>query len=117
MSWRVGRKVGRTVYDGDTLIGVMDTPELAAKVVACVNAANPPGPIVQVGPASLIVQVGVGQGCWVDVKEPRRHSDNSISFLREDGSRHQTKPGNWRSNGPVPFAREGDEAPSAYARV
>lgn len=38
MTWRVGRKVGRTVYDGDTLIGVMDTPELAARVVAAVNA-------------------------------------------------------------------------------
>jgi hypothetical protein len=44
--WRVGRKVGRTIYaqlgasasDGDQLIGVMDTPELAALVVAQVNA-------------------------------------------------------------------------------
>ena len=35
---RVGRKVGRTIYDGDTLIGVMDTPELAAMVVDAVNA-------------------------------------------------------------------------------
>lgn len=40
--WRVGRKVGRTIYlqlgpqpsDDDPLIGVMDTPELAAEVVA-----------------------------------------------------------------------------------
>jgi hypothetical protein len=43
--WRVGRKVGRTIYrqiavepsDNDELIGVMDTPELAALVVAAVN--------------------------------------------------------------------------------
>lgn len=36
--WRVGRKVGRTVYNSeDVLIGVMDTQELAAIVVACVN--------------------------------------------------------------------------------
>jgi hypothetical protein len=43
--WRVGRKVGRTIYrqtgsepsDDDELIGVMDTPELAALVVAAVN--------------------------------------------------------------------------------
>lgn len=43
--WRVGRKVGRTVYrqrgpdpaDGDELIGLMDTPELAALVVEAVN--------------------------------------------------------------------------------
>lgn len=51
--WRVGRSVGRTVYvqvgDGpsktDELIGVMDTRELAARVVAAVNAqlgASPP---------------------------------------------------------------------------
>jgi len=44
--WRTGRKVGRTIYvqigdepsDGDPLIGVMDTPELAALVVEAVNA-------------------------------------------------------------------------------
>jgi hypothetical protein len=39
--WRVGRSVGRTVYQGDELIGVMDTPELAALVVAAVNAELP----------------------------------------------------------------------------
>jgi hypothetical protein len=41
VTWRTGRKVGRTIYrqsgpepsDDDALIGVMDTPELAA--VAC----------------------------------------------------------------------------------
>lgn len=37
--WRTGRKVGRTIYQGDTLIGLMDTPELAARVVAAVNAS------------------------------------------------------------------------------
>lgn len=34
---RTGRKVGRTIYEGDVLIGVMDTSELAAEVVAAVN--------------------------------------------------------------------------------
>lgn len=39
--WRVGKKVGRTVYDvHDILIGVMDTPELARQVVEAVNGAN-----------------------------------------------------------------------------
>lgn len=46
--YRTGRKVGRTIYrqagpepsDGDVLIGMMDTPELAAAVVAAMNAAN-----------------------------------------------------------------------------
>ncbi len=35
--WRVGRKVGRTIYDGDKLIGMMDTRELAELVVRHVN--------------------------------------------------------------------------------
>ena len=46
--WRVGRKVGRTIYrqegvrptDRDPLIGVMDTPELAEQAVEAVNAAS-----------------------------------------------------------------------------
>lgn len=46
--WRTGRKVGRTIYiqtgdepsDDDTLIGVMDTPQLAAYVVAAVENAQ-----------------------------------------------------------------------------
>ena len=45
--WRNGRHVGRTLYatsgpepsDSDPLIGVMDTPELAARVVRDHNAA------------------------------------------------------------------------------
>lgn len=55
--WRVGRRVGRTIYqqlwaqptDGDLLIGVMDTPELAQEAVWCHNdrlrparASDPP---------------------------------------------------------------------------
>lgn len=36
--WRVGRSVGRTLYVGDQLIGVMDTSELAELVVEAVNA-------------------------------------------------------------------------------
>lgn len=37
--WRVGRKVGRTIYDErDRLIGMMDTPRLARLVVDRFNA-------------------------------------------------------------------------------
>jgi len=37
--------VGRTIYAGDELIGTMDTPELAARVVEAVNrSAAPPDP-------------------------------------------------------------------------
>lgn len=43
--WRVGRKVGRTVYvvvddlpgDDDLLIGMMDTPAQAQSAVTCHN--------------------------------------------------------------------------------
>lgn len=47
-TWRVGRKVGRTIYavvgkqmanDSDVLVGVMDTPELAAAAVEAHNQA------------------------------------------------------------------------------
>lgn len=45
LPWRVGRKVGRTIYaqlaadasDDDPLIGVMDTRELAADAVGAHN--------------------------------------------------------------------------------
>lgn len=36
--YRVGRTLGRTIYDGDTLIGMMDTPELGAHLVDALNA-------------------------------------------------------------------------------
>lgn len=35
--FRVGSKVGRTIYDGDELCGVMDTRALALNFVAAVN--------------------------------------------------------------------------------
>lgn len=35
--YRVGRKLGRTVYRDDELIGVMDTPELGALVAEALN--------------------------------------------------------------------------------
>lgn len=46
--WRTGRRVGRTLYlqtdrepgDSDLLIGMMDTPELAAGVANAVNLMN-----------------------------------------------------------------------------
>jgi len=59
--WRVGSKVGRTVYIDDQLVGVMDTPELAAFVVRAVllmqmqstgsrirPVVNPEGPLPRV---------------------------------------------------------------------
>jgi hypothetical protein len=36
--YRVGRHLGRTIYDQDRLIGIMDTPELGALVAEALNA-------------------------------------------------------------------------------
>jgi hypothetical protein len=41
--WRTGRKVGRTLYLDGVLVGLMDTRELAAQVVAALLAAESPG--------------------------------------------------------------------------
>lgn len=37
-TYRVGRTVGRTLYRGDDLIGVLDDPDLAARVANLLNA-------------------------------------------------------------------------------
>jgi hypothetical protein len=55
LPWRVGRKVGRTIYqqvgpepsDDDVLIGFMDTPELAWQAVAAHN-----------------FRIGIGASAW-----------------------------------------------------
>ena len=56
MRWRVGRKVGRTIYeqveeepgDDDRLIGLMDSAELAQLVVDAVNERYKKGPVFRV---------------------------------------------------------------------
>lgn len=50
MTWRVGKKLGRTLYDGETLVGLMDTQELAASVVTAVNGAELPSEILDTAP-------------------------------------------------------------------
>lgn len=51
--WRVGAKLGRTIYavvdepgpdNRDVLLGMMETPELAAHVVALHNGRQSPPP-------------------------------------------------------------------------
>jgi hypothetical protein len=36
-TWRVGRKLGRTLYKDDQCVGMVDTPELAAEIVRAMN--------------------------------------------------------------------------------
>lgn len=38
--WRVGRKLGRTLYRDEQLVGMVDSPEIAAEIVACMRAVN-----------------------------------------------------------------------------
>ena len=39
--WRVGRTLGRTLYRDGRCVGMVDTPELAAEIVAALNGAAP----------------------------------------------------------------------------
>ena len=64
--WRVGRSVGRTIYarmagsnpDGDVLIGLMDSPEIAVNVVVSHNERLiPTHPSVIVVPRSFVESV------------------------------------------------------------
>lgn len=38
--WRVGRKLGRTLYIDDQCVGMVDTPELAAAIVGSLNGSS-----------------------------------------------------------------------------
>lgn len=38
-AWRVGRKLGRTLYKDDVCVGIVDNAELATVIVRAVNGA------------------------------------------------------------------------------
>jgi hypothetical protein len=38
--WRVGRKLGRTLYKDDVCVGMVDSPEIAADIVASMNVVG-----------------------------------------------------------------------------
>jgi hypothetical protein len=40
-TWRVGRKLGRTIYKDDVCVGMVDTPAIAERIVTAMNAAEP----------------------------------------------------------------------------
>ena len=42
-TWRVGRKLGRTLYKDDACVGMVDTPELAVEIVHSMNETWPCG--------------------------------------------------------------------------
>jgi hypothetical protein len=39
--WRVGRKLGRTLYRDGRCVGMVDSPELAAEIVSSLNGNAP----------------------------------------------------------------------------
>lgn len=39
MTWRTGRTLGRTLYVDEHVVGMVDTPELAARIVTALNSA------------------------------------------------------------------------------
>ena len=41
-TWRVGRKLGRTLYKDDACVGIVDTPELAAEIVKAMASLSEP---------------------------------------------------------------------------
>jgi hypothetical protein len=50
-TWRVGRKLGRTLYKDDQCVGMVDTLELAAEIVGTMT--SPPEPVFDVGGPAL----------------------------------------------------------------
>lgn len=39
--WRVGTKLGRTLYENEVFVGVVDTPEIAERIVRAMNSESP----------------------------------------------------------------------------
>lgn len=72
--WRTGRKVGRTIYRDEVLVGVMDTPELAAEVVAALNerarADEMPSPLARTYAALIVAQAREWSRLLQQAREP-----------------------------------------------
>lgn len=45
MIWRVGRKLGRTLYKRDVCVGLVDTPGLALEIVEAMNRGSAAAPV------------------------------------------------------------------------
>lgn len=69
--WRVGSKVGRTIYLNDKLVGMMDTIALAKKVVDALNMSYGSTPVVEVpaepipSPISPLTRISASSGKYV----------------------------------------------------
>jgi len=103
--WRAGKKTGRTLYKDGRLVGVLDTPELAAEIVAALNAtetlpppppagsyahsspeSSPPADVVAIPPAPKTVPTM--PAFRAEEKVPMRRTE---SGLREALHRHHAR--------------------------
>lgn len=73
VEWRVGRKLGRTLYRNDVCVGMVDDPVLAQAVVAAMNAAPSP-----------VTATDAGDGPPVAGMRER-----AMAFLGDDHGQHE----------------------------
>jgi hypothetical protein len=71
-TWRVGRKLGRTIYKDDVCVGMVDTPALAEEIVATMNGKP------SKGASALRIQrvtVRAGRGTKMAILPGRRKNE------------------------------------------
>jgi hypothetical protein len=78
MTWRVGSKVGRLIYRGDEVVGIMDTYALATEVVSAMNAWE-----ARSSPASARIPAAIlGLANWkLQLPLPRPDADGILEVL------------------------------------
>jgi hypothetical protein len=81
--WRVGRKLGRTVYFDDAVVGIVDTREMAKGLVRCANDHDALMRVVAVARYILNTRSDVEreQGAWAELDRALAAVDQ---LLRED---------------------------------
>ncbi len=99
LPWRCGRHLGRTVYamagaeasDADVLVGIMDTPELAAEAVTAHNCGIAGGDVTRRILEALCERDGISLESSVTPGEPARSYElalrlriGQVSGLRND---------------------------------
>ena len=90
--WRVGRKVHRTIYLDDRLVGLLDTPELASQAVDALNSAAGKG----AGPA------GLAQHFAYELQQWMRNGDVNMPRAIELAERLAVIAGKWEGSEPCP---------------